>query len=244
MSFAVGVERCAGGMRYEGGRVGSEVIFLVPYVVGLVVAAILVGTLLTRLVWSGLRRWGPRSLREASTPFPTGVVASVLLCISLPAACVWACQPVTQPESLRTVAAFEVPLSTSAERTEFLGILRAEASAEGLHMDAHTDTDLDRGAQGFPTVETVVAAQIWRGKRAYDENEANILHTKGADYLWISFNRGEDPALAQQFRARVMRKVFERWPDTQAVPVTEGGALPLRRNLILGPKGYEIIPTS
>jgi hypothetical protein len=55
---------------------------------------------------------------------------------------VTACGPAAQPESARTVAAFEVPLQSEADRNQFLAVLRAAAAPEGMHVDAENSEDL------------------------------------------------------------------------------------------------------
>ncbi len=46
------------------------------------------------------------------------------------------CTPSAQPESARTVAAYEVPLQSEADRNQFLAVLRSAAQAEGMHVDS------------------------------------------------------------------------------------------------------------
>lgn len=220
---------------------GPEIIFAIPYALGFAAAATIGGTFAIWLIWAGLRRWGPRSIREASMAFPSGAVCSVLLCLALPVGCVWASQPVPQPESRRTVAAFEVPLSTPADRTDFLTILGREAAAEGLTLDAVPEAELDRRSRMGTDIPMRIEASIWRGEPR--GNEAFIWDISQDDgHVWISFSRGEDRALAQRFRERVMREVVERWPGTLAVPVPLTGALPLRQDLIVTAEGYVIDP--
>ena len=60
------------------------------------------------------------------------------------------CGVATQPESIETVAAFEVPLQSKADREQFLSVLRAAAQAEGMHVDAERDADLESDAKVSP----------------------------------------------------------------------------------------------
>jgi hypothetical protein len=46
-----------------------------------------------------------------------------------------------QPESIKTVAAFEIPLQSKADREQFLRVLRAAAEVEGMHVDASNDEE-------------------------------------------------------------------------------------------------------
>lgn len=220
---------------------GSEIIFLVPYVAGFAAVATVIGTFIVWLIWAGARHWGPRPVREGSTVFPTRFVASVLLCLTLPVGCLRACQPVPQPESLRTVAAFEVPIRTAADRTDLLAILNREAAAEGLEVHAESQEALEQRNQTMPDDRTTTSIEVRRGD-AWQGNEAHISDTGRDGHTWISFSRGKVPALARRFRDRVMRKIVDRWPDTLSVPVADTGALPHRTDLVLGDQGYEIDP--
>jgi hypothetical protein len=203
--------------------VGGEVIYLLPGVLGFAAVATIAGTFVIWLAWVSWRRWGPGAPRGASAAFPLGPIASVLLCISMPAACVYACQPVPQPESMRTVAAFEVPLPTPAARAEFLGILSREAAAEGLTLDVDSEAERGRRTQMSTDTPIMIEASIWRGELG--ENEAHVWGIPHASNVWISFSRGKDRALAQRFRERVVRVVIERWPGTVALPVTPTGVI-------------------
>lgn len=220
---------------------GPEIIYTVPYAAGFAAVTTIGGTFVVWLIWTSLRRWGPRPMREASTRFPRGAVCSALLCITLPVGCAWACRPVPQPASLRTVAAFEVPLPTSTERVEFLDLLGREAAAEGLVIDADTERNLKRSGQTSPQLRETISAYIWRDDVAFGA-VAYVSDRGHNGHAWISFSRGEDPALAQRFRERVMRQVVGRWPGTLAVPVAPTGALPFREDLVLVDQGYQIDP--
>ena len=60
-----------------------------------------------------------------------------------------ACGVAPQPENIRTVAAFEVPLPTPAEREAFLTLLRRESEVHGFHVDAAT-TEERKACPRFP----------------------------------------------------------------------------------------------
>jgi hypothetical protein len=64
------------------------------------------------------------------------------------------CGVAPQPESIKTVAAFEVPLQSKADRELFLSILRAAAEVEGMHVDAERDSDLESDAKVSPAAAT------------------------------------------------------------------------------------------
>lgn len=155
-----------------------------------------------------------------------------------------ACGVAHQPESNQTVAAFEVPLPTPEERSEFLALVRQEAEAEGLHLDSASAAELEWTADAIPIAAMTIRAGVWRGAND-DQLEASIMDQH--DHLgqvWIMFSKGEDPALALRFRERLMQKVFERWPDTLSLPIMPTGAIPLHKDLRRTPQGYAVDPAA
>jgi hypothetical protein len=154
------------------------------------------------------------------------------------------CGVAPQPESAKTVAAFEVSLPTEQDRTEFLSVLRRVAKAEGLHVDSASQQELKRMAEAIPESKMTIHAAVWRGTND-DELEASILDQP--DHLgqaWIMFSKGEDPALATRFRDRAMAEILLRWPGTLSLPIMPTGAVPLHRDLIRTPTGYVIDPSA
>lgn len=147
-----------------------------------------------------------------------------------------------QPESNRTVAAFEVPLHTPSDRTEFLSLIRQEAEAEGLHVDAASDDSLRQMAEASPAARMTIHAAVWRGTED-DHSEATIMD--GHDHLglvWIMFAQGEDIELATRFRERVMSRIVLRWPETTSLPVMPTGSIPNPYQLVKTPSGYKLDP--
>jgi hypothetical protein len=220
---------------------GGEIIFLIPAVFGFAAVATLCGTLVLWLAWLGAHRWGPLSRRTGSSRFPVGAVISVLLAISLPVGCMRACQPVPQPESASTVAAFEVPLTTAVDRADFLTILAAEAAAEGLYVKVETAEEMERRAEMSPIFRRSIHAIVYRGGD-FHQAEARVSDQFHFGHVWISFSQGEDLELARRFRDQLMARTIERWPETLSVPVAQTGALPLKEDLVQGDHGYEIDP--
>jgi hypothetical protein len=150
---------------------------------------------------------------------------------------------VAQPESARTVAAFEVPLWSEADRNQFLSVLRAAAEAEGMHVDADSKQEFEERARAIPEAEMTLHATVWRGST---DHEAVALAMDQRDHLgqvWIMFSRGEDPTPANRFRERAMRVIVLRWPDTLSLPIMRTGAIPLHRDLIRTPSGYIVNPS-
>jgi hypothetical protein len=147
-----------------------------------------------------------------------------------------------QPESNRTVAAFEVPLHTPSDRTEFLSLIRQEAEAEGLHVDAASDDSLRQMAEASPAARMTIHAAVWRGTEDA-HSEATIMD--GHDHLglvWIMFAQGEDIELATRFRERVMSRIVLRWPETTSLPVMPTGSIPNPYQLVKTPSGYKLDP--
>lgn len=71
------------------------------------------------------------------------------------------CSEAGQPESMKTVAAFEVPLPSEADRDQFLSVLCAAADAEGMHVDATSKGDLEQEAKVSPNFRMTMNAAIW-----------------------------------------------------------------------------------
>ena len=153
------------------------------------------------------------------------------------------CGPTAQPGSARTVAAFEVPLQSEADRNQFVAVLRTAAEAEGMHVDAASSQELEREARVSPEFEMTMNATVWRGS---NDDEAIASAMDQHDHLgqvWITFSRGEDPTLASGFRERAMREIMLRWPSTLSLPIMPTGAIPLHRDLIQTPNGYIVNPS-
>lgn len=150
-------------------------------------------------------------------------------------------QPVPQPESARTVAAFEVPLTTAVDRADFLTILSAEAAVEGLDVNVETAQEMERWAEMSPELRKSIHAIVYRSGD-FGQTEARVSDQFHFSHVWISFNEGEDPALARRFRERLMSRTTERWSETLSVPVTQTGSLPHKADLVRGDHGYGIAP--
>ncbi|HEX7848988.1 MAG TPA: hypothetical protein VF485_04560 [Sphingomonas sp.] len=159
--------------------------------------------------------------------------AIALLCV--------ACGPVPQPNSIRTVAAFEIPLPTAADHAAFLQLLRSEAAATGYHVDAADADELQRMSEVSPIT---LNATIWRGAND-DEIVASAMDSKyNLGRVWLSFAKGEDPERFARFRKRLMAKIVRRWPRTASLPILPNGAIPLADDLTRTPSGYRLKATA
>lgn len=155
-----------------------------------------------------------------------------------------ACGPVPRPDSIRTVAAYEVPLPSADDRRAFLSVLSEISKTSGLHVDSATDEELASTAKVIPEARMTIHAAIWRGERD-EESIATIMD--GYDHLglvWIMFVRGEDEVFSAQFRERVMTAVKLRWPGTVSLPIAPSGAIPHHEDMIRTPEGYIINPAA
>ncbi len=140
------------------------------------------------------------------------------------------------------MAAFEVPLTTAVDRADFLTILNAEAAATGLDLNVETAEEMERWAEMAPNSRKSIGITVYRGGDIR-QNEARVSDQFHFGHVWISFQQGEDPALARRFRERLMSRIVERWPETLSVPVAQTGALPHKEDLVRGDHGYEIDPS-
>ena len=153
------------------------------------------------------------------------------------------CGPTPQPESAKTVAAFEVTLQSETDRNQFLEVLRAAAAPEGMHVDAESTQDLRAEATVDRHFEMTMKAAVWRGAND-DEAVATVMDQ--FDHLgrvWIMFSRGKDPTLTSRFRENAMREVMLRWPGTLSLPIMPTGAIPLAQDLVRTPNGYVVNPS-
>ena len=153
------------------------------------------------------------------------------------------CGGTPQPESARTVAAFEVPLPSEADREQFLLVLRAAAEAEGMHVDAESKQELENSARASPLLEMTMNVAVWRGT---NDDEAIASAMDQHDHLgqvWLTFSRGMDSTLSSRFRERAMRAIKLRWPDTLPLPIMPTGAIPLHADLVRTPTSYVVEPS-
>lgn len=155
-----------------------------------------------------------------------------------------ACGVAPQPVSSETVAAFEVPLPQAKDRASFLAILRDAARAEGAHVDAATDRELQETGTAMPQARMSIHAAVWRGS---DDKESWATIMDQADHLgqvWIMFSRGDDERQARRFQVRAMRQIKARWPDTLSLPIIDRRTIPLHRDLVRTPDGYRLNPSA
>jgi hypothetical protein len=159
------------------------------------------------------------------------VLCLVLLC----AGCV-----AEQPESARTVAAFEVPLPTQSDKSDFLALLRKEAAENGYHVDAASEGELAQMSQTSPIT---FSAAIWRG----NDDEAIASAMDFQDHIgrvWLTFSLGKNPETVRRFQEAVVPQIVQRWPGTASLPIMPNGGIPLTSDLVRAPSGYEVNPSA
>jgi hypothetical protein len=152
-----------------------------------------------------------------------------------------ACGSVTQPESARTIAAFEVPLPTKADKIEFVAMLKTVSAPFGYHVDAASDADLLRLSEVSPIT---MSAAVWWGN---DDEEAVASAMDLSDNIgrvWLSFSKGEDPRRVEMFRNALLPQIKRRWPNTMSLPIMPSGVIPLPDDLVLTSTGYQVRPSA
>jgi len=211
---------------------------------GYVISAALGITFVCGLLLAAARKWGPLKAQGCLSSVPLGCALPLLFLFIILVGCGWALRPVEQPESIKTVAAFEVPLPLESDRNEFLSVLDAAAKAEGMHMDSESSENLRQTADAIPQAKMTIHAAVWRG-RDDDELIASVMDQ--SDHLgqvWILFHKGKDPQLASRFRVRAMSEIMQHWPNTLSLPIMPTGAIPLYQDLVRQPGGYVVNPSA
>lgn len=151
------------------------------------------------------------------------------------------CGVAEQPKSVKTVAAYEVPLPTAADKSRFVELLRQEAEAEGFHVDAATPQELKVLSEVSPIT---FHASVWRG-----ENDEELI-AFAMDYkdrigrVWIGFALGQNPDRSKRFRERLVPKMKTTWPDAASLPIMPNGGIPLTEDLVRTPSGYVVNPSA
>jgi hypothetical protein len=166
----------------------------------------------------------------------------ILALILVPPIGISACGVAPQPEGAKTVAAFEVPLPSQADRDQFLAILRSVAANEGLHVDAASNEDLKQQSKGGPAFEMTMNATVWRGVNDDEPIASAMDQPDHLGQIWIFFSKGEDVMLNSRLREAAMREIMRYWPETLSLPIMPTGAIPLHRDLIRTPEGYVVNP--
>jgi hypothetical protein len=152
-----------------------------------------------------------------------------------------ACSPVDQ-ESVRTVAAIEVPLQTEGDRTDLVAMLRRHADASGLHVDDGSEEwrQFEREANLFaPEDRLTFNVGVWRGAND-DEAEAFADDRFHPGRIWVTFLRGSEPDRSTSFRVPLLAEIRRRWRDARPIPILPSGGVPLVGDLVLTRNGYRI----
>jgi hypothetical protein len=151
------------------------------------------------------------------------------------------CSPVDQ-ESVRTVAAIEVPLRGEADRANLLSLLQRHAERSGLHVDDGSEEWRqfeEQANQIAPQDRLTFNVGVWRGDND-DENEALADDRFHPGRVWVTFPRGSQPGRSRRFREPLIAEIMQRWPEAKAIPILPSGGLPHARDLVLTGDGYRI----
>ncbi|MEG3163104.1 hypothetical protein U1701_00690 [Sphingomonas sp. PB2P19] len=150
------------------------------------------------------------------------------------------CGVAQQPESLRTVAAYEIPLPTVKDKATFMALLRAEAQTQGFHVYASTPAEMEAQSEVSPITFN---AAVWRG----DDEEVIASAMDFQDHLgrvWILFSIGENPSRSARFRGALISKTKNIWPETASLPIMPNGSIPLTDDLSHTTSGYTVKPAA
>jgi hypothetical protein len=153
------------------------------------------------------------------------------------------CAAERQPESLKTVAAFEVALPSERDRNEFLSVLDAAAKLEGMHVDSIANAELAREGNSNQAFKQTMLAVVRRGSNDEDVIASATDQLDHLGRIWILFSRGKVPAMATRFRNRAMREITLRWPGTLTLPIMPTGSIPVASDLVRTPTGYVVKPS-
>ncbi|MFM9827552.1 MAG: hypothetical protein ACKVOB_02250 [Sphingomonas sp.] len=152
-----------------------------------------------------------------------------------------ACGAVEQPNWAETVAAYEVPLPTDADKGHFLDLLRKEAEAQGYHVDASTPRELEVLSEVSPIT---FSAAVWRGKDDEEPIASAMDFNDRIGRVWIAFSRGQNIGRSAKFREGLVPKIKSLWPETVSLPIMPSGAIPLTGDLIRTSSGYVVNPAA
>lgn len=172
--------------------------------------------------------------------FAVGTIAAVLILII---GIVTAPDRARQSESMKTVAAFEVPLPSEADRDEFLSVLRTAAEMEHMHVYAESGANLASAAKAGQNFQMTMNATVWRGAHDNELIATALDHFDHLGRIWIMFSKGEHSEISAKFQERAMHEIMLHWPNTLSLPVTPTGAIPGQSVLIRTPNGYVVKPS-
>lgn len=152
-----------------------------------------------------------------------------------------ACGVTEQPKGTKTVAAYEVPLPTAADKARFVELLRKEAEAKGYHVDVATPHELKIQSEVSPITFN---AAVWRGKDDEESIASAMDFQDRIGRVWIGFPLGQNPRLSARFRNSLVPKIKTEWPNTASLPIMPNGAIPLTEDLVRTPSGYFVKPSA
>ena len=151
-----------------------------------------------------------------------------------------ACGIASQPDSIRTVTAFAVPLTTPAEHDLLIDMMRRAAVPEGFVVESYSHDDLRRVSP--PGTALRMEVTVWSNARDTEPVAGASEMSPNVEPAIADFARGSDPRRVIRFRDRLVSTVKRHWPNIQALPVLPNGTIPLMRDLKQTGAGYRIKP--
>lgn len=145
-------------------------------------------------------------------------------------------------ESVRTVAAIELPLHEQADRVALVELLQRHAERSGFHVDDVSEKwrKFEQQANQIPSQDRVTFnVGVWRGADD-DENEAVADDRSHPGRVWVTFPRGSKPDRSRRFREPLLAEMRQRWPEAKPLPILPWGGLPHARDLVLVDGDYRI----
>jgi hypothetical protein len=149
---------------------------------------------------------------------------------------------VADQESVRTVAAIEIPLREQADRAALIGLLQRHAKRAGLHVDDVSEKwrEFERQAnQISPQDRVTFNVGVWRGTDD-DENEMVADDRFHPGRVWVTFPRGSEADRSRRFSEPLIAEIRQRWPEAKMLPILPWGGLPHARDLVLVGGDYRI----
>ena len=186
------------------------------------------------LVGANVRFGWKADIDERLGLFDPSTMIRMILSLSLFCA---ACGFNEQPTWTKTVAAYEVPLPTAADKARFTRLLVKEAEAEGYHVDVATPHELANQPISFN-------ASVWRGVDDEESMASAMDFQDRIGRVWIGFPLGQNPQLSARFRDKLVPNIKREWPNTASLPIMPNGAIPLTEDLVRAPKGYVVKPSA
>jgi hypothetical protein len=142
-------------------------------------------------------------------------------------------------DTIKTVAAIEVPLRTTTDHNDLVALMRRLAAANGMHVDDDSEKwgAFQRSLPADEPVDTraTIYVGVWRGSRD-DDFEVSVSDMMHLGRAWVTFLQDGRNDLPADKREQALAEIRRRWPDARSVPVLPSGGQPLVEDLRLTPQ--------